>query len=167
LIVALLGDTHLPRGSRTLPEDCVKRLREADLILHTGDHSSVDSLEQLRALGPPVAAVYGNADDPALRQLLPKDLVVEAGGARIGMTHVPGPSKGRSERLRARFPGCDAIAYGHTHSPEVGREGGVWILNPGSPTERRRAATWTMLELRIEGAIVPELVELAREPTIA
>jgi uncharacterized protein len=161
LIVAALGDTHLPRGSRALPEECVRRLRAADAILHTGDHSSVASLEALRAFGPPVHAVFGNADEPALRELLQKDLTLELGGVRIGMTHVPGPRVGREERLAGRFPGCDAVLYGHTHVPQVTRHGGVWILNPGSPTERRSSPTWTMLELRIERSqLVPELVHL-------
>jgi uncharacterized protein len=162
VILAVLGDTHLPRGSRALPDECLRRLRAADLILHTGDHSSVASLEELRSLGPPVEAVYGNADEPGLRELLPKQRVVEAEGARIGMTHVPGPLVGREERLRARFPGCDAVVYGHTHMPQVKRYGGVWILNPGSPTERRSSPTRTMLELRIsDGRVTPDLIELA------
>ena len=80
-------------------------------------------------------------------------------GARIGMAHVPGPAAGHEERLVRRFPGCDAVVYGHTHLPEVERHGGVWILNPGSPTERRRAPAHTMLVLEIEaGEIRPELV---------
>jgi predicted phosphodiesterase len=87
--------------------------------------------------------------------------VVEAGGARIGMVHVAGPLAGRAARLVARFPDCDAIVYGHTHVPEVSREGDVWILNPGSPTEKRKAPNRSMLELRIaRGAITPELVVL-------
>jgi putative phosphoesterase len=160
-VIAVIGDTHLPRGTRSLPEDCVRRLRAAGLILHTGDHSSVESLEALRALGPPVQAVYGNADEPALRESLPKELVVDVPGARIGMTHVPGPRVGREERLRARFPGCDAVVYGHTHVPQAEQVDGVWILNPGSPTERRSSPDWTMLELRIAaGKIEPELVRL-------
>jgi predicted phosphodiesterase len=77
------------------------------------------------------------------------------------MVHIPGPLVGRAERLVRRFPGCDAIVYGHTHIPEVTLREGVWILNPGSPTERRKAPTHTMLLLRIEGGrIEPELVEL-------
>jgi putative phosphoesterase len=119
-------------------------------------------LEELQALGPPVHAVFGNADEPAVRELLPKELVVEAGGARIGMAHVPGPRAGREERLVKRFPGCDAVVYGHTHLPEVTREGIVWILNPGSPTERRKAPSHTMLLLEIRaGKIRPELLEVA------
>jgi putative phosphoesterase len=101
-------------------------------------------------------------DDASLRESLPRELVVEVGGARIGMVHVPGPRIGREERLSARFPGCDAVVYGHTHVPQVERHGHVWILNPGSPTERRSAPVHSMLELEIEaGEIRPHLVTLS------
>ena len=151
----------MPRGARRLPEACLERLRAADLILHAGDLSTVAVLEELRGLGPPVHAVHGNADEPALRELLPDELVVEAAGTRIGMTHVPGPAAGRAERLVGRFPGCDAVVFGHTHLPEAERHGSVWLLNPGSPTERRRGPFHSMLVLDVRaGRIRPELVRL-------
>jgi hypothetical protein len=131
------------------------------VILHCGDFVAAAFLDELRALGPPVDAVYGNMDELALREELPEEHVVHVGGARIGMVHIPGPAAGRAARLRARFPGCDAIVYGHTHVPEATRDGGVWILNPGSPTERRRAPGRAMLVLRIEaGQIEPQLIGL-------
>jgi hypothetical protein len=161
VLVAAISDTHLPRGARRLPEACLELLRSADLILHCGDFSALSVLEELRALGPPVQAVHGNADEPALRELLPKELVVEAGGARLGLVHIPGPAAGREERLVRRFPGCGAVVYGHTHRPQVERHGGVWILNPGSPTERRTGPFHAMLRLEIEaGEIRPELVQI-------
>src|SRR5438270_521691 len=88
-------------------------------------------------------------DEPALRESLPKERVVEVAGARIGVVHIPGPAAGREARLAARFPGCGAVVYGHTHIPQVARVGsaGVWILNPGSPTERRRGPVHSMLVL--------------------
>ena len=160
MLVAVISDTHLPRGARRLPEACVERLRAADLILHAGDLVAASFLEELRALGPPVRAVHGNMDEPALEVALPRERVVEAGEARVGMVHIPGPAAGREARLAARFPGCEAVVYGHTHVPQVERVGRVWILNPGSPTERRRAPTHTMLELRINGRdVVPTLVQ--------
>jgi uncharacterized protein len=159
-LVALVADTHLPRGSRALPQECVDLLARADLILHAGDVTAAPVLEALGELGP-LQAVYGNMDDPELRSSLPKELVVEVAGARIGMVHIPGPAAGRAARLAARFPGCDAVVYGHTHLPEVSRHEGVWILNPGSPTERRKAPHRAMLLLEISsGAIAPELVTL-------
>jgi uncharacterized protein len=100
-------------------------------------------------------------DDDALRDSLPKEAVVEAGGAKFGMVHIPGPAYGREARLAARFPGCDAVVYGHTHIAQVELVEGVWILNPGSPTERRRAPERTMLVLEVDGGkIRPELVAL-------
>ncbi len=146
-----------------LPVRCVELCRAADLILHGGDLVSAAFLAELRALGPPVEAVWGNMDEAVLRAQLPKQHVVEVGGARIGMVHIPGPAAGRAARLRTKFPDCDAIVYGHTHVPEVTRDGGVWILNPGSPTERRRAPHRAMLLLEVEaGAIRPEIVTLDR-----
>jgi uncharacterized protein len=161
--IAVISDTHLPRGTRALPADCIERLRAADLILHGGDIVGEGFLGELLALGPPVEAVYGNMDEPALKALLPKERIVEAGEARIGMVHIPGPRAGRQARLLARFPGCDAIVYGHTHVPEAERHNGVWILNPGSPTERRSAPVRTMLELVVTARnLAPTLVSLGR-----
>jgi putative phosphoesterase len=159
--VAVVADTHLPRGARRLPEPCLDRLRAADLILHAGDVVAGAVLEELERLGPPLRAVHGNMDDPALRARLPARLVVEIGGLRIGMTHDPGARAGREQRLARAFPGCAAVVYGHTHEPQVAREGPVWILNPGSPTDRRRSPAHTMLVLEVaEGRLEPALVVL-------
>jgi putative phosphoesterase len=161
--IAVIADTHMPRGGRTLPPECVRRLCEADLILHAGDVVGAGFLEELHALGPPLEAVYGNMDEPALKAALPEEHVVEAGEARIGLVHLPGSAAGRAERLRSRFPGCDAVVYGHTHVPEIARVGGTWILNPGSPTERRRAPVRSLLSLEVLGVgnLRPTLVTLA------
>ena len=160
-LVAVIADTHLPRGARRLPEACVDRLRGADLILHAGDFVSEAFLSELESLGPPVAGVYGNMDDPDVKETLPRERVVEVDGAWIGMVHIPGPRYGREERLIARFARCDAVVYGHTHVPQVDRVDDVWILNPGSPTERRTAPGHSMLLLRVErGEIEPELVPI-------
>jgi putative phosphoesterase len=159
--IAVISDTHMPRGARALPSACIERLRRADLILHAGDLTGAAFLEELASLGPPVQAVAGNMDEPAVRRRLPEQRVVEAGGIRIGMVHVPGASTGRAGRLAAWFPGCGAVIYGHTHVAEVVRHGETWLLNPGSPTERRRSPARTMLCLTVNaGEIVPELVTL-------
>jgi putative phosphoesterase len=113
-------------------------------------------LEELEALAP-VAAVHGNVDEPALVATLPARRVVEAEGLRLGVVHSGGMRAGRHERLRSWFPDCDAVAYGHSHQPEVDRSDGVWILNPGSAADRRREPTHTMIVIR-EG--VPKLVDL-------
>jgi putative phosphoesterase len=159
--IAVISDTHMPRGARVLPGACLERLRNADLILHGGDFTGQSFLQELLALGPAVEGVYGNMDDPALKASLPKERIVEAGGVRIGIVHIPGPRAGREERLLARFPGCHAIVYGHTHVPQVELHSGVWILNPGSPTERRSSPERTMVELEVSGSdLAPMLVSL-------
>jgi uncharacterized protein len=151
----------MPRGSRRLPRECIRRLETAELILHAGDFVAVSVLEELRQLAP-VEAVAGNMDAAELMEALPERRVVEAGGVRIGMLHVPGPAMGRGQRLAAAFPGCDAVVYGHTHVPEVARVGEVWILNPGSPTERRSASAHSMLMLEIDSCeLRPQLVTLS------
>jgi uncharacterized protein len=159
--IAVISDTHQPRGSRALPSRCVEELRASDLILHAGDVVTTGYLEELRSLGP-VEAVHGNMDDAELRAGLPGRLVVEAGAVRIGVIHDAGPAAAREARLVAEFPGCGAVVYGHTHVPRVVQHAGVWVLNPGSPTERRRAPSRALLVLDVDGGeIAPRLVELA------
>ncbi|MDX6723256.1 MAG: uncharacterized protein QOD73_1660, partial [Solirubrobacteraceae bacterium] len=100
MLLAVISDTHLPRGARRLPDACVERLRSADLILHAGDFSAVSVLDEIEAIGPPVAAVHGNVDDPLVRARLPAARMVQAGGARIAMVHDAGAAARRLPRMR-------------------------------------------------------------------
>ncbi len=152
--LAIISDTHMPRGNRAIPDACLERCREADAILHGGDLVDVPVLEQLRALGPPVHAIHGNVDSAAVRALLPARLELALDGVRIGMVHAPGPATRRLESLRLAFPNCDAVVFGHTHLPEHAERDGFQIFNPGSPTERRRAPTHTMGVATIAGGRV-------------
>ena len=143
--IAIISDTHLPRGARRLPDACVAELRAADLILHAGDIATVGVLEELEALGPPVRAVVGNVDEPAVAACgVPEELTVEAEGVRIAMVHDAGPAKGRLARMRRRFPDADAVVFGHSHIPLHEADEGFQIFNPGSPTDRRRQPHHTM-----------------------
>lgn len=163
MLVAVISDTHLPRGNRALPAACVERLRSADLILHAGDLVTADVLADLRALGPRVQAVHGNVDDEQVRRLLPSARLIDAGGARIAMTHDAGPAAGRLERLRARFADADAVVFGHSHMPLHERDdSGFQIFNPGSPTDRRRQQVHTMGLARVSehGDLTFELIDL-------
>jgi putative phosphoesterase len=164
VLLAVISDTHLPRGSRALPEECLARLRAADLILHAGDFMTANVLADLRTLGPPVEAVQGNVDDYELRAQLPTARMVVAGGARIAMLHDAGPAEGRLGRMRARFPDADAVVFGHSHIPlhERDEATGFQIFNPGSPTDRRRQPNHTMGQARIgeDGAVTFELIDL-------
>ena len=158
MLMALISDTHLPRGARALPDACLERLRAADLIVHAGDFTALEVLRDLEALGPPVAAVHGNVDSPELRRLLPEARVVE----RVGVVHDAGPAQGRLERMRARFPDADAVVFGHSHIPLHATDAsGFQIFNPGSPTDRRRQPRHTMGMARVgDGRIEFELVVL-------
>ena len=138
-MIAVISDTHMPKGQRQLPAECVEKVREAEALIHAGDFSTVSVLSELEALCPVVLGVYGNVDEPALWQQLPETLEAEVGGRTVAVVHDSGPKQGRLRRLRARFPDADAVVFGHSHMPLHEQEGGFQIFNPGSPTERRRA----------------------------
>jgi putative phosphoesterase len=159
VIVAVISDTHMPRGARRLP---VERLRGVDAILHAGDFMELQVLHELQALGPPVHAVRGNVDSHELIVRLPLQRTVQLGDVRIGMVHDAGAKEGRLERMRRRFPDADAVVFGHSHLPLHERaEDGFQIFNPGSPTERRRAPHHTMGIATIEDRTLTfELIEL-------
>ena len=161
MAVAIISDTHLPRGARALPAACVERLRIADAILHAGDLMEVSVLEELEALGPPVHAVRGNVDSAELQARLPLTRTVDVDGARIAIVHDAGPAHLRLERLHRRFPDADAVVFGHSHLPLHEERAGFAIFNPGSPTERRRAPRHTMgLAAVRDGRLQFELVDL-------
>ncbi len=161
VVIALISDTHLPRGSRRIPDECLERLGGANLIVHAGDLNDVAVLGDLEALGE-LHAVAGNVDTTEVRALLPERRVVEAGGARIGVVHDAGPGRGRLKRLRAWFPDADAVVFGHSHIPLYERApDGFAIFNPGSPTERRRQPRHTMGLARVQRGLIDfEIVEL-------
>jgi putative phosphoesterase len=161
VLLAIIADTHMPRGGRRLPDACIERLRAAELIVHAGDLVQLSVLRGLEALGP-VIAIHGNVDDAEVRSLLPEQRQFEVDGVRIGLVHDAGQARGRVERMRARFAQVDAVIFGHSHLPLLERSAdGFQIFNPGSPTERRRAPRRTMGLARAEGgAISFELVEL-------
>jgi hypothetical protein len=159
--IAIIADTHMPRGLRRLPAACVERLRSADLIIHAGDLMALPVLRELRSYGR-LVAVHGNVDDSGVRMALPKLAVVPAGEQRIYVLHDAGPSPRRLARLHARFPEANAVVFGHSHIPlhERGPDG-FQIFNPGSPTERRRSPHHTMGVARATDAGIEfELIEL-------
>jgi hypothetical protein len=145
MLIAAISDTHLPRGRRRIPDACLERLAEADLILHAGDINTGEVLREIEAIGPPVKAVHGNTDASDLRETLPEALEVRTpDGARIAMVHDAGPSTRRLERMRKRFPEAHAVVFGHSHIPLHEERDGFQIFNPGSPTDRRRQPRHTM-----------------------
>jgi putative phosphoesterase len=159
--IAIISDTHLPRGSRALPEVCVERLKAADLIVHAGDFSRLEVLEELKGYGP-VIAVWGNTDDALLRAALPETAVIPVGDGRtLAVIHDAGPAQARLRRLRARFPAAAAVIFGHSHIPlHEQAPDGFQIFNPGSPTDRRRQPRHTMGVCHARAELRFELVEL-------
>jgi putative phosphoesterase len=162
LRAALLADTHMPRGSRRLPEACVRVVAGCDLVIHAGDFMRAEAYDEIAAIGPPLVAVYGNVDAPALVKRLPERVELDLDGAVIGVIHDAGPSKGRLARMHRAFPDVSAVVFGHSHIPLHERAGdGFQIFNPGSPTERRRSPKHTMGVVEAgSGSLEFELVEL-------
>ena len=159
--IAIISDTHMPKGHRRLPAACVARLRAADLIVHAGDLSTQPVLEEIQGYGR-VVAVHGNVDDAGVRAALPAIATVDVEGAKIVVIHDAGASTGRLGRMRRRFPQAEAVIFGHSHIPLHESADGFQIFNPGSPTERRRAPhhTMGMARTRSDGGLAFELIEL-------
>lgn len=161
--VVIVGDTHLPRFGRALPEPLAEALRAADRILHVGDHTDAFVLDLLEACAP-TEAVAGNNDPPDLVRRLGTSRTATVEGVTIGMTHGHiGPGRTTPDRAFRTFaslnPPPDAIAFGHSHQPMIERRAGIWLLNPGSPTDRRRQPTFSFLRVDVHGAeLRPELV---------
>ena len=135
--VLVLSDTHLGdhRVDR-LPAAVGDAAEEADVILHAGDVTGPAVLESL-ATRAPLHAVLGN-NDHDLRGVLPERLELELDGVRVAMVHDSGLRRGRPDRLRRWFPTADLVVFGHSHEPVAERDGDRWLVNPGSPTQRRR-----------------------------
>ena len=144
MTIAVLADTHMPKGDRQLPDRCLEATARADAVIHAGDVSSLAVLREIEAIGPPVHAVHGNVDEAALHRLLPEARQLDLEGHIVAVVHDAGPARGRLERLRRRFPEAEAAIFGHSHLPLHERTDGFQIFNPGSPTERRRAPQRSM-----------------------
>lgn len=158
MLSVVIADTHIPRRAKALPEGLLPHLETADLILHVGDLMAPGLLNELAAYAP-VKAVRGNLDSPDGR--LPETLEFELDGVRVAMIHDSGPKKGRRSRMKRRFPEARVVVFGHSHIPWLEDEGGLLLLNPGSPTDKRRQPDYTCALLRIEnGGVRAEIVKL-------
>ena len=166
--VVVVGDTHLPRFGRSLPGPLIEGLASADLALHVGDLTEAWVLD-LIAKHAPVIGVAGNNDPPELAERIGLTRTVRIESATVGMTHGhAGRGRTTSERALATFadaqPAVDAVVFGHSHQPMIECRAGIWLLNPGSPTDRRRQPTFSYMEVFVSGRdIRPRLVEWAPE----
>ena len=158
--IAVISDTHLPRGARRIPDACVEQMRQADLVIHAGDISTREALDDIEAIGTPVTAVHGNVDSAELRSALPEQTTVDAAGAQIAIVHDAGPKTGRLTRMRKRFPQAAAVVFGHSHIPlhEQAEDDGFQIFNPGSPTDRRRQPSCTYMTASIEDGKLTDVI---------
>ncbi|WP_235833662.1 metallophosphoesterase family protein [Aeromicrobium chenweiae] len=151
LRVAVVSDTHAPRFWKAMPPAVAAQLTDVDVILHAGDVCVPSVLDELAAYAP-VHVVAGNNDGPDVSAWgAPETLELELDGVRIAMIHDSGPKQGRAGRMRRRFPDADLVVFGHSHIPWDTEEDGQRLLNPGSPTDKRRQPRGTMGQLVLDG----------------
>jgi putative phosphoesterase len=140
LKIGCISDTHIEHGMGNLPKALYEGLKGVDLILHAGDITTLEVIEELKLIAP-VEAVAGNMDGWDVANALPVKKVVQAGRFRIGLVHGGGKVPGMEERILKYFETdeIDCLVYGHSHNPKIERRGKVLLINPGSPTDRRWA----------------------------
>ncbi|MEJ3749429.1 metallophosphoesterase [Actinomycetes bacterium KLBMP 9797] len=160
--VVMMADTHVPKRARDLPAALWAAVDRADVVIHAGDWVHESLLDSLAARAARLIGVYGNNDGPELRARLPEVARAELAGLRVAVVHETGPAAGRERRCAARFPDDDLLVFGHSHIPwDSTAPGGLRLLNPGSPTDRRRQPHATYLAAEVaDGQLVA--VELHR-----
>jgi putative phosphoesterase len=142
----VLSDTHLPLRARDLPDPVWTAIEAADVVLHAGDWVSEALLDAIEARARRLIGVFGNNDGPGLRARLPEVARVELAGVRIAVVHETGPTKDREKRCAASYPDADVLVFGHSHIPwDSVAPNGLRLINPGSPTDRRRQPFCTYL----------------------
>lgn len=159
-----MSDTHLPKRARELPARLLAELPRADVVFHAGDWVDTATLDLLESRCRGLVGVYGNNDGPDLRARLPEVAYTEIGGLRFGVVHETGAAQGREARCAARYPELDVLVFGHSHIPwDTTAPGGLRLLNPGSPTDRRRQPHCTYMTATVGDGRLTE-VELHRLP---
>ena len=146
----MIADTHVPRRAKDLPPPVWRAIDAADVVIHAGDWVDVSLLDAVEARAARLVGVWGNNDGPALRRRLPEVVRTEIGELRFGVVHETGARTGREGRVDRTFPDTDVVVFGHSHIPwDSVTPGGVRLLNPGSPTDRRRQPVCTFLTARV------------------
>ena len=157
--VLLLADTHLPKRAKDLPEQVWTEVDAADVVVHAGDWVEVSVLEDLEARAAKLVGVHGNNDHGELRRRLPEVAYADLAGVRFGVVHETGPATGREQRCSARFPDLDVLVFGHSHIPwDTTSSTGLRLLNPGSPTDRRRQPFATYMTATVHNNALGEVV---------
>ena len=147
----LTSDTHVPVRSRDVPHPLWTAINGSDVVVHAGDWTDVSLLDRFAARSRRLVAVYGTNDHGELRRRLPEVARVEIEGVRIAVVHETGDKNGRERRCAARFPDTDLLVFGHSHIPwDTTAPSGLRLLNPGSPTDRRRQPHGTFVTAYID-----------------
>ncbi|HEY0812448.1 MAG TPA: metallophosphoesterase [Pseudonocardia sp.] len=151
----LISDTHVPVRARELPVPVWRAVEEADVVVHAGDWVAAELLDVLADRAARLVGVWGNNDGPQLRARLPEVARVELEGLRLAVVHETGQSAGRERRCTAAYPDVDVLVFGHSHIPwDTTAPGGLRLLNPGSPTDRRRQPTHTWMTAEIHDGVL-------------
>jgi len=154
----LLADTHVPHRAKDLSPQVWEEVAVADVVVHAGDWVDVALLDALQERARQVVGCWGNNDGAVLRERLPEVAHLEVEGLRIGVVHETGARAGRERRMDAEHPGLDMLVFGHSHIPwDTVTAAGTRLLNPGSPTDRRRQPQCTYMTVTIEDGAVTRL----------
>ncbi|WP_299562880.1 metallophosphoesterase [uncultured Mycolicibacterium sp.] len=146
----LISDTHVPKRARDLPAAVWDEVDRADVVVHAGDWVDVALLDALQRRAARLLACWGNNDGPELRARLPERADATLGGLRFTVVHETGPAAGREARMAAAYPDTDVLVFGHSHIPwDSTAASGLRLLNPGSPTDRRRQPHCTYLTAEV------------------
>lgn len=160
----LISDTHIPGRARILPPELVRAATEADIVIHAGDWVSLSVLREIEQLAE-VVGVYGNNDGADLRAVLPEVATREIDEIRFAVVHETGAAQGRERRMDAAYPGADVLVFGHSHIPWDSRSpAGLRLLNPGSPTDRRRQPQCTMMTAIADAGELRDVTLVALPP---
>ncbi len=153
--IVLISDTHIPHRARDLPAPLWRQVESADVVIHAGDWVHVDLLDELQARSALLVGCWGNNDGPLLRARLPERVDVTLGGVRFTVVHETGAAAGREARMTKAYPDTDVLVFGHSHIPwDTTTDSGLRLLNPGSPTDRRRQPFHTyMTAIAGDGAL--------------
>jgi uncharacterized protein len=154
----LISDTHLPKRARDLPSAVWEQVARVDVVIHAGDWVSATLLDELEGRAHRLVGCWGNNDGADLRRRLPERADVELEGVRFTVVHETGASSGRDARMAAAHPDTDVLVFGHSHIPwDTTAETGLRLLNPGSPTDRRRQPHCTYMTASVAGGILSEV----------
>jgi putative phosphoesterase len=165
--LVVLADTHVPKRARDLPQEVWDAVAAADVVFHAGDWVDVATLDRLTERSRRLVAVHGNNDGPQLRARLPETTVVDLDGVRFAVIHDSGPATGRDARMAAAFPDAQVVVFGHSHIPwDTSAPGGPRLLNPGSPTDRRRQPACTYLTATLEDGALSDVTLHALPPRV-